>query len=151
MTQDFLFSEENQPEQGASGNLDQGNIHETLALGWLLKNGHEAVSVPGQKKSDLWIGYGKYLCRMNVKSSSEIRDGVVRALACGGRNEKVKYSETEIDIIAFYWTESDFPLFFHISSESRKHISAEPKMFNQKNSLTTFEQAFQKFKERKCQ
>ena len=151
MTQDLLFLEKAEIEASTSNNLDQGYASETLVLGWLLKNGHEAIPVPGQKKSDIWIGYGKYLCRLNVKSSGQIKDGMVRGLSCGGRIEKIKYSEFDIDILSLVWTESLWPLYFHISAEDRKHVSAEPKMFTLENSLTTFEIAFSKFKERKCQ
>lgn len=151
MTQDFLFeSGSDDPILSSSNNLNQGFAHEACAFAWLLKNGHEAVQVGGQRKGDIWIGYGKYLCRVNVKSSIEIKDGMVRGLACGGRSKKIKYSESDVDIIALYWTESDWPLFFHITTDDRKYISAEPKMFTKENSLKTFEIAFAKFKERKC-
>ena len=150
MTQDLLFLEKAETEASTSNNLDQGYASETLVLSWFLKNGYEAIPVPGQKKADIWIGDGKYLCRLNVKSSGQIKDGMVRGLSCGGRNEKIKYSEFDIDIISLVWIESPWPLFFHISADDRKHVSAEPKMFTQENSLTTFHIAFSKFRERKC-
>ena len=134
----------------SSNTLHQGHVHEMLAIGWLLKNGYEAVYIPGQKKADVWIGYGKYLCRMNVKSSSENSRGMVCGKICGGNHKKIKYDESDVDLIALYWTESFWPLFYHLLSIDKKHVSAEPEMFTQTNSLTTFKDAFSKFKERKC-
>jgi hypothetical protein len=151
VTQSTLFKDVvGETMSKSSGNTDQGHAHEMLAVSWLLKNGYEAVYIPGQKKADVWIGYGKYLCRMNVKSSSELSHGMVCGKVCGGNRKKVKYDETDVDLIALYWTESFWPLFYHMLSIDKKHISAEPKMFTERNSLTTFESAFLKFKERKC-
>ena len=93
MTQAVLFAEPAESETSTvSSNLDQGYAAEQTCLAWLLNYGVEAVAVTGQKKSDIWIGHKNYLCRMNVKSSAQIKDGMVRGLQCGGRDAKTKIS-----------------------------------------------------------
>lgn len=151
MTQTTFFEEPETQTASTSSNLDRGYSFEPLGLAWLLRNGHDATIRNGQTASDIWLAWEKWLCRINVKSSSETKDGMVRGLVCGGRETKVRYEENEVDIIMLFYCDSVWPLFFHITDDDRKHVSAEPKMFTEENSLKTFERAFQKFKERKCQ
>jgi len=114
----------------------------------ILRLGLMATQIHGQDSADVWLKHEKYLCVINAKSSQEIRDGKVRGSVCRGRYEKTKYSEDEVDIIAFFYTGSIWPLFFHITQEDRKHVSVEPRMFTEEMSVKTFNTAFQIFKDR---
>lgn len=150
MTQTTFFEEPETQTASTSSNLEQGYSFEPLCVGHLLRWGHQAVQVNGQQSSDVWLKHDKYLCLINVKTSSDVRGGMVKGSCCKGRYEKIKYGEDEVDIIAMFYTESVWPLFFHITDDDRKHFYAEHFMFTEENSQKTLERALQKFKERKC-
>jgi len=150
MTQTTLFQEAITETRSTSSNLDQGYAHEPLCVGMLLRMGFKATQLHGQDSGDVWLKHNKHLCVINVKTSEDIKNGMVRGSVCKGRYEKTKYSEDEVDIIAFFYTDSIWPLFFHIIQEERKHVSVEPKMFTEEMSKKTFDIAFAIFKERLC-
>jgi hypothetical protein len=151
MTQTTFFQESSTETKSTYGNLAQGYAHEPFCLGFLLRWGHQAVQVTGQTSSDIWLKHEKYICLLQVKTSGEIKDGMVKGSCCRGRYEKTKYTEDEMDILALFYTEKIWPLFFYVTDEDRKHVYADPKDFTEENSIKTFKRAFQKFKDRKCQ
>ena len=150
MTQTTLFQEAvtTETRSTSSSNLAQGYAHEPLCVGMLLRLGYTATQLHGQDSGDVWLRHEKYLCVINVKSSEQIRNGKVRGSICHGRYEKAKYSEAEVDIIALFYTNSIWPLFFHITQEDRKHVSVESTLFTEEMSVKTFNTAFNLFKER---
>ena len=150
MTQTTFFTETETETRSTSSNLSQGYAHEPICVGLLLKWGHPATQIGGQTACDIWLRHEKYLCLVQVKTSSKIKYGMVEGSSCRGRYEKTKYTEDEVDIVALFYTEKIWPLFFHITDDDRKHFYAEPALFTQENSLKTFANAFKKFKERKC-
>ena len=150
MTQTTLFQEAATETKSTSANLAQGYAHEPLCVGLLLKWGQSAVQINGQTSSDIWLRHEKYLCLIQVKASGDIKDGMVKGSCCRGRYEKTKYTEDEVDILALFYTEQIWPIFFHITDDDRKHMYAHPNDFTEENSIKTFQRAFEKFKERKC-
>jgi hypothetical protein len=150
MTQTTLFKESTTETKSTCGNLAQGYAHEPFCVGFLLRWGYQAVQVTGQTSSDIWLKHEKYICLLQVKTSGEIKNGMVKGSCCRGRYEKTKYTEDDMDILALFYTEKIWPLFFHVTDDDRKHVYADPKDFTEENAIKTFNRAFQKFKDRKC-